>query len=279
MKTKTQPETIQFLTELRKFQPFYGANHTLIQRLLTGKDQTGIQVDVPRSIISPKRLMELRLGYVGNEIDKVEFREEYIDTNLAVLPDPNSDEVTFSHRHPLICTLNEKTRLVERNLNEKTRLVERNLKIDGDVYAEAKKNGFIIKAPDAKILRNKPYNLPHLRREVWEFFTEGDTAITDAYVADVTETVGLGFNEVMDLYLPSTKGLRLLSVSAVEDSGRSDAGGYGSLGNDDGHLVGEALEVQFIENFLDIRLEVRVQSALEAGKGFDYNGVFYEPRK
>jgi hypothetical protein len=71
---QNQFETIPFVTNVRRFEPFYGANHKMMQRLLTGKDKGENQVDFPRILVSPKRLEELRLGRVGSEADKKEFR-------------------------------------------------------------------------------------------------------------------------------------------------------------------------------------------------------------
>ncbi len=258
MTQETQYEMV--MIHVRRFQPFYGANYKMMQGLLTGKDKDGNPVDVTRSPISPKRLMELRLGYVGSEADKIEFRNNYVDTSLAVLPDPNSDEVIFSNRPPLIY-----------QLNEDTRLVGGNLEFDGDVYAEAKKSGFTINASDANTLRNNTYALPKLRREAWEFFAEGDTEITEAYAADVTKTTRLEFDKVMGLYLPRSKGLRLLYVWRL--GGRSNANGDGSLADDNGRLVGEAPEALVRKNGSS-DLEHRVEFS-QGGSVVEVDGVAY----
>ena len=249
----TQPETVQFVTRVNRFEPFYGANHKMMQRLLTGIDpKTKRHVDVPRTLVSPKRLQELRLGRIGSEADQNRFRSNYIDTSLAVLPDPNSNEFTFSHRHPLIYNLNEETELVGGG----------NLPIDPDVYAEAKKNGFTISASDANTLRNNIYDLKNKRREAWEFFAEGDTETNNAYVSDVTKTLGLEFDNVMGVDLPRNKGLRLLNVGSVNYSSSNASGYYNDLGDEEGRLLGEAPEVQVEQS--KISLDDRVE--------FSYDG-------
>src|SRR3989338_4070617 len=94
-----QFQTVNFVIPVRRFKPFEGANHKRIPELLTGKDTNGIQVDVPRELISPKTLMEARLGITGTEADRTYLRNNYVDTNVAVLPDPNGDAVKLIPKH------------------------------------------------------------------------------------------------------------------------------------------------------------------------------------
>ena len=53
--------TVPLVTQVRKFKPFEGKNIDRMQELRTGRDADGNQIDVPRRLISPGELAELRL--------------------------------------------------------------------------------------------------------------------------------------------------------------------------------------------------------------------------
>ena len=260
--TQGQFETVQFVSPVRRFMPFEGANHKRMRDLLTGKDsKTGAQVDVPRQLITPKTLMEARLGKIGAEGDKAYLRSVYVDTRFAVLPDPESDAVKIVPNDALVYTLNAESELVNYNLP-----------ISKDHY-EAQE-GFEFNVGDANTLRGNVYAVPNVREAFWEFAAEGDISLKTDYQNDITPTLNNPFAQVMGIYLLRSKGLRLLSVGSVGD--RSYAGGIVSLDYGGGRLVGVAPEAQVAQKIAQqAGLEARVQSALDAGQSFEYKGKVY----
>jgi len=210
-------------TQLRKYQDFYGSNKASMQRLITGQDKDGNQIDVPRELITPNQLITVRLH--GKAGDKKEYRGKYVDTDLAVIPNPSGDEIKFVHRHPLV-----------RTLNKDTKLANGAMPITQDHYDD--NDGFVLTGDQAKQLRENPYALPDIRRDCWKFAL-GDEDLMKDYEADICDSLSLDFNEVMGLYVPSTAGLRLLCVGSVGDFDRSFADGDDYLGGF-GRLVGVA---------------------------------------
>ena len=236
---------LQIVTSVRRFQPFEGSNAKLMNRLLTGRDlESGIRVDVTRLPISPKQLMEARLGRIESDSDTAYLRSRYVNTSTAVISDPDSDAVVISPDNFLIY-----------KLTPETRLVNSNLPITPTQYAQSQ--GFRLTADQVRTLRDNAYNLPKLRRQFWEeCAAEGDTKLAVDYIGDVERTTGLNFNEnAMGLYVPSSKGLRLLGVNSVDGNNRSNANGYDDLGDDYGRLVGVAAEPQFVAQKMGISLE------------------------
>ena len=228
---QNQFQTVNFVIPVRRFKPFEGANHNRMPELLTGKDASGMQVDVPRELISPKMLMEARLGRTGTQADQAYLRSVYVDTNVAVLPDPKSDAVKLVPKHSLTY-----------GLNPKSELKDYNLPITKDQFEAAE--GFVLQPEAANALRKDPYAVSNRRTAVWEFLAEGDTPLRTAYQEDVTKTLEMPFEKVMGVYVPSNKGMRLLSVGSVVVSVRSYAVGDIDLGYSVGRLVGVAPEAQ-----------------------------------
>ncbi|MFA4887075.1 MAG: hypothetical protein WC595_02600 [Candidatus Nanoarchaeia archaeon] len=225
---QNQFQTVNFVIPVRRFKPFEGANHKRMPELLTGKDANGMQVDIPREIISPKQLMEARLGRIGTESDQTYLRTNYVNTNVAVLPDPNGDAVKLVPRHSLIY-----------GLNPTSELEDYNLPITKDQFEAAE--GFVLQPELANTLRKDPYAVSNRRTAVWEFLAEGDTSLRKAYEEDVTKTLEMPFEKVMCVYVPLNKGMRLLGV---DDNYGSDASGYDNLDSSSGRLVGVAPEAQ-----------------------------------
>ena len=110
--SKTQFATKRLQIDVKVYKSFIGKNHKLMQRLLSGRENN-VQLDTPRLPISPKQLMEVRLGISGKEGDQTYLRKHFVDTNTAVLSNPSGEEVKYSPKHPLIYGLNEKTKLVD----------------------------------------------------------------------------------------------------------------------------------------------------------------------
>jgi len=257
-------ETITQTAEVRKYKPFEGRNI----------DQMPILLAEGRTLITPKQLIKVRLS--GMPGDKENLRDNYADVDVAVLPNPDGDDVKLVIAHPLTKTLSPNSRLKNSGLP-----------ITHEHYDSHE--GLVISGSDANEFRNNPYALPNKRREVWEFLAEGQDLSND-YEKDVTESLGLNYDNVMGLWFPDTKEMRLLCVGAVRGGDgpdtRSDAGGDADLAIYSGRLFGVAPEAQIGERSEQLRaqnsasespLEDRVQAALSAGKAFKYNGKLYVP--
>lgn len=94
---------------------------------------------------------------------------------------------------------------------------------------------------EVKAFDEDPYALPNRRREFWEFLAEGDLLLVKSYGEDVCASLGMGFDKVMGLRLPGSKGLRLLCIDAIFGYFKSGAIGNDSLTGDySGHIVGVA---------------------------------------
>ncbi len=234
---------LKVVTNLRVLQPFEGSNHRVMKRLLTGKDEKGVKVDFTRLPLSPKQLVQARLGRLegANEADQQYLRGVYVDTSTAVLPNPSGDDVKFDPEHPLVYCLAPETKLNPYNLD-----------ITQEQYDSS--TGFRLTAEQANELRNKPYALPKVRRDFLEAQLEGDTKLTDDYIADVEKSLGMKFDNVMGLWLPQNKGLRLLCVGRIGDL-RSGALGYGNLDFNIGCLVGYVAEPQSVAKKLGVSLD------------------------
>lgn len=234
---------LQVVRDIRVFQPFEGANHTVMQRLLTGRDKDGNKVDFTRLPITLKQLVEGRLGRLdgATEADKKYLTDNYINTAVAVLPEPKGDSVKFSPEHSLIYGLTPETILNPFNLN-----------FEQEVFDSAE--GFILTAEKANKLRNNAYSLPNVRRAFWEAGLDGNVQLTKDYITDVEKSTGYKFDEsAMGLWLPRSKGMRLLAVGSFGGNGRS--GALGSLVDYDGRLVGYVAEPQVVAKKMGVSLE------------------------
>lgn len=226
---KKQPEfdmvTYVVRRELRRFQEFYGRNTNLMPRLLTGRDENGNQIDAPRTFITPNQLAQVRLGKLGTPEDRSEYRAKYVDTAVAVIPNPSGPEVKYVLNHPLIATLTKNTPSVQGAL---------------PVSQEDYDNhyGFTLTGEQADAFIEDSYANPTLRRELFQFVFEDDGDLTREYEQDVTANIGHPFNAAMGVCLSDNKGLRLLGVGSVDDDDRSDAYGNYDLDYDYGRLVG-----------------------------------------
>ncbi|MBS3137505.1 hypothetical protein J4232_03665 [Candidatus Woesearchaeota archaeon] len=215
----------QLVISVRRFKPFEGQNKLRMQELLTGiNPETGEQTDVPRELITPAQLFKQRL--YGESGDKAYLRANYVDTRICIVPNPDADEIKFTHGHPVMDALNKKTELVKGAIP-----------VSNEQY-HAITDGLVLSASEVAAFRNNVCASPQRREEIWEFFAGGDTNLTQKYKTDVCNSLNLNFDSVMDIYVPPTKGMRLLCVGSV--GGRSYANGYSSLDDGSGRRVGVA---------------------------------------
>lgn len=190
MSEESQFEQVVRTAKIRRYKPFEGQIRAKMPEL----QKEG------RELISSKKLEELRLH--GKEGDKQYLRNSYVNVAVAVVPNPSGDEIKFVHAHPIIYTLKADTAL------ERGAFPPAQEHYDGH-------DGFVLSGSEVSEFRNDNYALPSRRRAFWEFLAEGDAKLAKDYEQDVCQTLDLTFDEVMGLWLPNTKGLRLLGVGAV----------------------------------------------------------------
>lgn len=230
---------LEVVPMVRKYKPFEGQNYKQIQRLLNLNRNNLTEKldpnDVARLIISPKQLMIACLGRIGSPKDTKYLISNYVDTSTAVLSDPSGDEVKYSKEHPFTFSLTPETEL---NNDDNLPLTQKEYDLS---------EGFTLSREQANALRNNIYAVPKVRREAWNSFADGDEKLVDDYINFVEQTTGYKFEKsAMGLYIPSSKGLRLLFIRGVVGFGKSDAFGDGRLGEDNGRLVGVATESQLV---------------------------------
>ncbi|MDP3640713.1 MAG: hypothetical protein Q8R53_05975 [Nanoarchaeota archaeon] len=108
--------------------------------------------------------------------------------------------------------------------------------------------------------------------KAWDYLNRGNDVQSYAQMVSAVSKI----NDIMRLYFdrsqPSTPTLRSLVLVSFD----SDSYVYGDdfLNGDGGRLVGVAPEAHVAR---EKALETRVQSALEAGKAFEFNGRVYAP--
>ena len=223
---------------LKKFQVFdnrySNSKIKLLQRILTGKDKNGQQVDVPRELISPAQLFEQRLR--GKDDDKAYLRSYAFDTSLCVVPNPDIDEIKLVHRSPL---------LLDETLSDETLSIQGGtMPVSREQYHAA--TGLVLTSNEVTEFRNNHFGLPKKREEIFEFAVEGDNILATEYKKDVCTSLSLGFNKVMGIflsaYLPTIKSLRFLNIGPVYNHGeysRSCADAR-ELPFSPGHMIGVA---------------------------------------
>ena len=152
-KQKRATVSIQIVKDVEIYKVFIGPDCKLMQILLANEEDKG---QLPRLPISPKQLMELRLGVVGEEDDKEDSMGHFVDTNTVRLPNPKGEDIKFVHEYPLIYALTPETQLVNGYLP-----------ITSEEYKKAK--GFHLTSRQANAFRRNPHALPEARREFINF--------------------------------------------------------------------------------------------------------------
>jgi hypothetical protein len=251
MKENPQYERVPIITirNVRKYQLFYtdmdrildfeynkegepynkGSVINNMQRLLTGKDKDGRQVDVPRVLATGKMLADARLN--ANKADRDDLRSRYIEINLAAAKDPNgSEEMAFRRESPLVLALNPETKLMNGRLP-----------LTNEQYEEFRNEGFIFNEKEIEAFRKNPYTLPKKREEFWNYVLENQTK---EYIGCVCTTLGMTFDDVMGLHIsPLHKGLHLFGLLPVNYNHRSNGHVYNSLDGPNGCLLGVAKNI------------------------------------
>ena len=134
-----------------------------------------------------------------DEADRNDLRRQYIHINLAIADDPNkSGEMAFKNESPHAL-----------KLNPETKLAGNCLPLSNEQYEEHRSGGFVFTKKEVKALQGNYYALPGRRREFWNYAL-GKHA--EKYIDDVCSTLGMAFNDVMEIWLYPRDGLRLFAV-------------------------------------------------------------------
>lgn len=222
-----------------RLRSFYGRNIDQMPLLLSGKDESGKVVDVPRDPITPKQLLYMRVHYMrvhgANEHDRDLLRDNYVDTACAVITDSDgSGEVVVGLYNDAV------VRELINSLNPETEsaLQRGSLPVSADYYQAVRKNGFVIASSVANSLRNNAYSEKKVREAFWDYVAEGDARLVMDNLALVQKRKGEDMKDRMGLglWLSSNPGLRLLCVGSVDDDSSYAYGDYS------GRLVGVASE-------------------------------------
>ena len=157
-----------------------------------------------RKIISPKELMIQRLS--GLKGDKDFLARFHVYTSLAVVPNPSGDEIKLCHNLPVIY-----------EINPKAKIRSGALEITQELYDTAE--GLMLTGSEVKpfLGLRENYSQPKTREKVWEYFAEGDTKLFRKYRSFVCKKSNGSFDDVMGLWLPEDKGLRLLCIDSIND--------------------------------------------------------------
>jgi hypothetical protein len=218
-----------------RFRSFEGANLYNMPLLLSGKDESGNIIDVPRLPMTPKQLLYERV-HGSNEHDRNLLRDNYVYTACAVIGDPQgSGEVVVGlYNDPVV-------RELVNSLNPNSVLQRGSLPVDADHYHAIRKNGFVISSNTANRLRHNKYNKKKVREAFWDYVAEGDARLVMDNLALVQEKNGGDMKNSMGLWLYSNPGLGLLCVGSVGSLSSLAIGGR-NLDNDGGRLIGVAPE-------------------------------------
>ena len=264
------------------YTPFEGRVVDTMPRLVSGKNEQGEVVDVLRDPASFAYVLERRME-APRDVREV-WQNNYVFTGDAVSRGIDGSLVS-TWDSPILRTVTPESRLTNGALNLSTaQWNELRTQQEGVLYlsaeqvAEVHGKGYVKKdgvwTPETTSVA-----------KVWEHLSRGRDL--KGYVEMVADAMP-GSERVMGVYLDQTKlsspNLRSWVAGSADCS--SIAGGSGSLGNSDGRLVGVAPELSARKVTNEVTgahvarekvLEARVQTALEAGRAFEFNGRVYAP--
>ena len=252
-----------------RLRSFPGRNIDQMPLLLSGKDKEGEVVDVVRTPTTVKQLLYDRV-HGTHENDRTLLRDNYVDTGVAVIVDPNGsrEAIIGLYTDPIVQEL-------VHSLNPESPLKAGSLPVNTDQYQAVKKGAFVLSPDVANALRSNAYSEQKTREGFWDYVAEGDASLVRDNLTLVQEVKGGSMKDRMGLYLNSNPGLRLVCVGSVGNND-SCADGNGNLIDYIGRLVGVAAEPLAREN-LESKVGKSVVSALGAGTAFEYNGTIYAP--
>ena len=254
---------------------FYGQPIVQMPLLVSGKDKEGKVIDVARDPASSAYVLERRMNAPDDVIEA--WQKNYFFTGDGSTAGTKGDHLIVLDAQPL-----------------------RELAVESELYNELYQGALVLPSGVWKELKAQKENVLHLTAnqaqeahgkgyvrksgvwtpanktvaKVWDTLSRGRDLTP--YVLLVSENsprsdslLNVYFNQTTRNGKPTMRSLVLSSI----DYG-SDVGGGGNLDITYGRLVGVAPEAQAAR---EKALETRVQSALEAGKAFEFNGFLYTP--
>ena len=192
----------------RRFRSFYGRNIDQMLLLLSGEDEAGDVVDVPRVPMTLKQLLYERV-HGENVHDRKLLQDNYVDTACAVISGDSSGEVLVGlYSDPLVKELIH-------GLNPGSRLQGGSLLVGADAYQEIKENAFVIPSDAVSNLRSSPFDEQVVREGFWNYIAEGDAELVRDHLSLVQERRGGSMKNRMGLWVSPNPGLRLLCARSV----------------------------------------------------------------
>lgn len=218
-----------------RLRSFYGRNIDQIPLLLSGKNAEGEVVDIKRVPVTVKQVLYDRV-HGEHEHDRTLLRDNYIDTGVAVITDPDgSGEVVVGlYSDPAVKEL-------VHSLNPESPLKSGSLPVISDQYQAVKKEALVLSSDVANALRSNAYSQQKEREGFWDYVAEGDAGLVRDNLALVQEANGGDMSDRMGLWVSSNPGMRLVCVGSVGSNYSYALGDY-NLDYLYGRLVGVAAE-------------------------------------
>ncbi len=260
---------------LEPHREFYGQPRVQMPLLVSGKDEQGKVVDVPRDPASFAYVLERRMN--ASDDARKAWQYNYIFTG-----DSSTAGTEGDHLIVLDSTL-------LRELTEKSELYQDALVLPANAWQELKSE---IERDDSKGVYLNPKEVKQAHGQgyvkkngvwtpanktvakVWDVLSKGRDLTS--YVQLVSEDsphsnslLNVNFNKTTKDGKPT---MRSWVASRSDDS--SIASGNSNLCDYDGYLLGVVPEARVAR---EKALEARVQSALEAGRAFEFNNRVYAP--
>ncbi len=193
-----------------RWRAFRGRIDNSMARMLTGLDESGNFIDIPRLLLTPRQLM-LEQFEARFTNDREYFRSHSIDTALAVIPSPDrSGEACLAHYSiPMV-------RQLIHSVSNGRFLLDGGVPIGPDEYHSLPRSEvFTIKKEQMATLKKDRHALVAVRQAIWEYITEGDSGFVKYMVKQIKEDYGGCIENRMGITLTNGLGLRLLRVGKV----------------------------------------------------------------
>lgn len=228
-------ETVELL-QLERLRSFTGRNIEQMPLLLSGKNEAGKVVDVPRRLITPREFLYECL-HGKDERDRDFLRNYRGGTLCAVIGNPRrtGEVIVGLHSDPLV-----EEQIYSLSLQSDVSR-DGGLVISRSLYQAIKKQAFVLSPRTVKDLKKSVYNSHKEREAFWEYIAEGDSQLVRDTLELVQEETGGGdISNRMGLFLSQHPGLRLLYIGSAGDYVNTEAGDRSLMDNRFGCLLGVA---------------------------------------
>ncbi|MBI2146657.1 hypothetical protein HYU22_04930 [Candidatus Woesearchaeota archaeon] len=250
---------------------FYGETRLQMPLLVSGKDEHGKVVDVPRIPASFAYVLERRLE-APKDVREA-WQDNYFFTGDGSAAGTEGDHLIVLDAQPL------------RELTAESELYQSALVLPAGAWQELKSQQekvFHLTADEVQEARGQGYvkkdgiwtPANKAVAKVWDTLSRGRDLTS--YVQLVSESSPRS-DSLLNVYFNSTTkdGMPTMRPWVADRIySNSNASGYDYLNGNDGRLVGVAPEAHVAR---EKALEARVQLALEAGNPFEFNGRVYAP--